>query len=138
VGYTPLRQRIYETSDLHFIFFSSYHREPNLKPSRLKDLFLSVLERVRQRYRFGLSGYVVMPEHVHLLSGKPERSDLSVVIQVLRRVVSRDASEGHFLQRRFYDFNLQPRLSVQKNFATCIAFGHPGLVEKPEDGRAVE
>jgi hypothetical protein len=32
-----------------------------------RDLLLQVLERVRRRYRFVVVGYVVMPEHMHLL-----------------------------------------------------------------------
>ena len=32
-----------------------------------RDLFLEVMERVRRRHRFVVVGYVVMPEHVHLL-----------------------------------------------------------------------
>jgi REP element-mobilizing transposase RayT len=31
---------------------------------------------VRERYRFDGVGYVVMPEHVHLLISEPEQGDL--------------------------------------------------------------
>ncbi len=31
------------------------------------ELFEDALERVRRRYFFAVAGYVVMPEHVHLL-----------------------------------------------------------------------
>jgi REP element-mobilizing transposase RayT len=31
-----------------------------------------VLERMRQRYRFVVIGYVVMPEHFHLLVSEPQ------------------------------------------------------------------
>ena len=34
-------------------------------------------------------GYVAMPEHVHLLISEPERSQLSVVIQMLKQITSR-------------------------------------------------
>ena len=53
--------------DLHFITFSCYHRQPLLGSTERRDLFLRVLEQVRQRYRWVVMGYVVMPEHVHLL-----------------------------------------------------------------------
>ena len=33
-------------------------------------------------------GYVVMPEHVHLLISEPERSKLSVTIQMLKQITS--------------------------------------------------
>jgi REP element-mobilizing transposase RayT len=41
-----------------------------------------VLERVRQRYQFVVVGYVLMPEHFHLLISEPQKASSSVVIQV--------------------------------------------------------
>jgi hypothetical protein len=38
-------------------------------------------ERVRLRYLFVVAGYVVMPEHVHLLVNEPQRALLSKAIQ---------------------------------------------------------
>ena len=54
-----------------------------------RDLFLKVLEQVRRHYRFVVVGYVVMPEHVHLLFGEPERGDPSVVMQALKQGFAR-------------------------------------------------
>ena len=53
--------------DLHFITFSCYERRALLQGKRAKNLFVKVLSEVRARYRFRLVGYVVMPEHVHLV-----------------------------------------------------------------------
>jgi putative transposase len=64
-------KRIYDTADLHFVTFSCYHRQQNLSLPLNRDLFLSVIEQVRLRYRFDIIGYVVMPEHVHLLLRSP-------------------------------------------------------------------
>jgi putative transposase len=46
------------------------------------------LEAVRQQYRFVVVGYVVMPEHVHLLVSEPERRELSVVLKALKQAVA--------------------------------------------------
>jgi putative transposase len=67
------------------------------------------LERVRRNYGFHVLGYVVMPEHVHLLVTEPERASLSVAIQMLKQMVSqklprRDGTA--FWQVRYYDFNV--------------------------------
>jgi REP element-mobilizing transposase RayT len=32
---------------------------------------LKIFEEVRQKYEFQVVGYVVMPEHIHLLIGEP-------------------------------------------------------------------
>jgi putative transposase len=53
--------------DDHFITFSCYRREPYLAAAASKDIFLDSLELTRKRHNFEVLGYVVMPEHVHLL-----------------------------------------------------------------------
>jgi REP element-mobilizing transposase RayT len=52
-------------------------------------LFLKILDRVRRRYPFVVLGYVVMPEHVHLLVSEPQRETLSTAIQALKLGVVR-------------------------------------------------
>jgi REP element-mobilizing transposase RayT len=47
------------------------------------------LARVRREYAFGLVGYVVMPEHVHLLVSEPKRGTPSTMLQMLKQRVSR-------------------------------------------------
>ncbi|MGH9511555.1 MAG: REP-associated tyrosine transposase [Terriglobales bacterium] len=91
---------------------------------RRRDLFLKKLEEVRQRYDFVIVGYVVMPEHIHLLIGEPEKGNPSKVMQAIKqgfaRVVlkqirkRRRVAQGELFardgeqvwQRRFYDFNV--------------------------------
>jgi len=40
---------------------------PVLRTIAGKDFFRNLLEETRRSYRFDVIGYVVMPEHVHLL-----------------------------------------------------------------------
>ena len=63
--------------------------------ARRRDALLRVLEEVRARYRFVVVGYVVMPEHVHLLISEPEQGSPSTVMQVLKQRV-----EHRLLKRR--------------------------------------
>ena len=42
-----------------------------------RRIFESALERVRRSFRLHVYGYVVMPEHVHLLLGEPQRDKSS-------------------------------------------------------------
>ncbi len=128
--------RFYGGNDLHFLTFSCYRRRPLFRNEAHCDLFLEILDRVRRRYCFVVLGYVVMPEHVHLLVSEPQRETLSTVIQALKLGVvrsmrcssgsvvakgprSRNNGEtwgtpvsgipihpGRFWQARFYDFNV--------------------------------
>jgi putative transposase len=81
---TQALHRYYGAGDLHFITFSCYQRQRLLNSDLRRDLFLKILERVRRRYRLVVLGYVVMPEHVHLLVSEPQRETLSIVIQALK------------------------------------------------------
>jgi putative transposase len=86
-----------------------------------------MLDEARYKFDFRLIGYVIMPEHVHLLMSEPKGGSVSRVLQVLKQRVSRamrgrkrrgggkqlrlDFADGlqedrRFWQRRFYDFNV--------------------------------
>ncbi len=106
-------KRFYGAGDLHFITFSCYQRRPYLNSPENKSVFLSILEQVRQQYRFLLTGFVVMPEHVHLLVSEPETGTPSSAMQVLKQRTARflnpdgSSPESPFWQARFYDFNVR-------------------------------
>jgi putative transposase len=60
---------------------------------------------MRVRYDFFVSGYVVMPEHVHLLVSEPREVILAKAIQALKLSVAVQRQERPFWQARYYDFN---------------------------------
>jgi REP element-mobilizing transposase RayT len=76
--------RYEHTGSFHFLTFSCYHRAQYLRTQAARNLFEDALERVRIRYRFVVAGYVVMPEHVHLLIGEPQKSNVSGVVHALK------------------------------------------------------
>jgi putative transposase len=93
---------------LHFVTFSCYRRQPLLATARAKRLFEVALEQTRRQYGFYVTGYVVMPEHVHLLVSEPERGTLARALQAAKQSVARRLIGGraHFWQARYYDFNV--------------------------------
>jgi len=136
-------RRYYDTGGLHFITWSCYHRQPLLNTDHRRDLLLNVLESMRLRYQFGVAGYVVMPEHVHLIVSEPLIGNQSTVVQAVKlgfaqRLIGGGRSDAprHVWQRRFYDFNLwSQRKEVEK-----LRYMHRnpvvrGLVAQPERWR---
>ena len=149
-------RRIYGFGHLHFITFSCYRRLPLLASARSRNVFVRTLDQVRRGYGFKLVGYVVMPEHVHLLISEPERGTPSTVLKRLKQRVSRQlrrkprrgvsvaqrafpfASSRNgplkqFWQRRFYDFNVWSR----KKKIEKLSYMHAnpvkrGLVDDPK------
>ena len=61
---------------------------------------------VRRRYVFFVFGYVIMPEHVHLLVSEPQRAGLEHAIQALKTSVSKQCQQRPFWLPRYYDFNV--------------------------------
>ncbi len=150
----PLKRR-YGQGDLHFITFSCYRRRPLLSTARARDRFVKILDEVRCRHEFRLVGYVVMPEHVHLLLSEPPKKNPSKILQVLKQKVARallrkrrtvadrqlslpfegsTRDRAHFWQRRFYDFNVWS----EKKLKEKLEYMHANpvqrkLVQHPKD-----
>ncbi|MGC2473951.1 MAG: transposase [Candidatus Sulfotelmatobacter sp.] len=142
-------KRYYGDDHLHFLTWTCYHRQKWLGEPKRRDSFLHILEEARRHYRFVVVGYVVMPEHVHLLISEPEEGTPSTVMQVVkqrfaRRVLRRKRrssaqlklwteEQPHVWQSRFYDFNVwSERKRVEK-----LRYMHRnpvkrGLVLEPE------
>ena len=130
-------KRFQQARQVHAITFSCYRRQPKLGTARARSEFECSLEKTRRSYEWCVLGYVVMPEHAHLLVSEPEKADLATAVQALKQSVSRRlalrAAEP-FWQARYYDFNVW---SDQKRIEK-LRYIHRnpvrrGLVAKPED-----
>jgi len=98
--------RYHHTGDFHFLTFSCFHRSQYLRTASARDIVLDSLERIRVRYGFVVAGYVVMPEHVHLLLGEPRRGTIADAVHALKLSVAQRREERPFWQTRYYDFNV--------------------------------
>lgn len=126
--------RFQNTGSFHFITFSCFHRLPYLSTPSARRLFEHSLETMRVRYDFVVCGYVVMPEHVHLLVSEPRIGVLSKAIQALKLSVSVQQRKRPFWQARYYDFNVHNELKRTEK----LRYMHRnpvkrGLALKPED-----
>ncbi len=109
--------RLQQSKQVHFVTFSCYRRQPFLHSNHARSVFEHSLEQTRRSYHFYVKGYVVMPEHVHLLLTEPERSTLATAVQSLKQSVAQKLAghHGRFWQTRYYDFNVcSPEKSVEK------------------------
>jgi putative transposase len=83
-GMTKGLVRYQQSGQFHFVTFSCYARQQYLGTPMVRDTFERSLETMRKRYDFIVAGYVVMPEHIHMLVGEPTKTLLSKAIQALR------------------------------------------------------
>jgi putative transposase len=143
-------KRYYGAGELHYITCSCHQRKRWLDTGARRNLFLKILEELRREHRFVVLGYVVMPEHFHLLMSEPQVGNPSTAMQSVKqrfaqRVVRRrrrrndaqavlwEAGPMPVWQPRFYDFNVwTERKRVEK-----LRYMHRnpvkrGLVQEPE------
>jgi putative transposase len=150
-------KRFHESGQSHFVTFSCYQRRPLLNAIESRLVFESALERVRLRFHLYVYGYVVMPEHVHLLVSEPQGAPFKPTLSIAERVglsggetprsladaikslkqgVSRRliGEAEHFWQKRYYDFNVRD----YRQFMEKLRYIHRnpvkrGLCKRPED-----
>jgi len=148
-------KRFYGQGDLHFITNTCYRRLPLLASAHARNVFVKILGEVRDAYGFLLIGYVVMPNHIHLLISEPAIGTPSTVMQVLKQRVSRrrrakrrrapatqlrlafgepDDALRQFWQRRFHDFNVwsQRKYDEKLNYMHLNPIKR-ALVQNPKD-----
>jgi len=133
----PSNLKRYQTSgSYHFLTFSCYRRLPYLDDDRERSTFLEELEKLRSRHQLYVFGYVLMPEHVHLLVSEPKLHSLAVTLNVLKHETSQRLKgvRPQFWQRRYYDFNVL----THRKFVEKLRYIHRnpverGLVDNPQD-----
>jgi putative transposase len=104
--------RLQQTGHSHFITFTCYRRMEHLTNSQACSVVLRALENTRSRYGLRVFGFVLMPEHVHLLLSEPEHGTLARALQSLKSASARMARGPRakrmgtlppFWQTRYYD-----------------------------------
>jgi putative transposase len=100
----------------------------------MQDAFLTALEESRLKFDIQVFGYVVMPEHVHLLISEPRDNGLSKLVQVLKTKVAitarwtnrRPAGGTPFWQARYFDHNVRNHAG----FVTQLRYIHRNPVKR--------
>jgi putative transposase len=110
-------RRFQQSESLHFITFSCYHRLPYLTDPESKSLVLTLLEQTRARHQARIYGYVLMPDHIHLLINEPPVTPLDQLLKAFKQSTSHHlkGNRPHFWQTRYYDKNIhgeEARLEV--------------------------
>ena len=131
--------RFQESEQSHFLTFSCCRRQPNFTSPDIYDLFLECLDRMRTRFVMRIYGYVVMPEHVHLLVSEPEQGSLADALHYLKlsftkRLNNGSSRTGPFWEKRYYDRNVRD----EDEFKVKLRYLHRnpaarGLVKGPGD-----
>ena len=157
----PLYHRVYTPGQAQFITASTYRRTPLFLSERFCRCFVQRLKEVRREGHFLLAGWVLMPDHFHLLIRPEPAEAVPLIVKALkeetakrilktlrqnpqhpwcRKVLARlqlpstvhDESHFRLWQRRFYPFNI----FTEKKFQEKLDYMHHnpvtrGLVGSP-------
>jgi putative transposase len=109
-----------------FVTFSTHHRIPFLTDRLACQILLDQIAIAREKYRFRLLAYVIMPDHVHLvlvpseacrvglMIGDIKRLSARLILGVLRKTAGPSAGQFHLpdqgrghavWEKRCYDHN---------------------------------
>ena len=143
---------------VRFVTLSCYHNYNLFRTHYAILTFIKYLNRIRGTYEVKLFGYVIMPNHIHLVLLPPMDTKLGRIIgelksksakeilafwrekeyKILKRlsIVRGGIERNVFWQRRFYDHNCRTKESVIEKINYC--HNNPvvrGLVKNPADWR---
>ena len=138
----------------HFVTFGTFKKFPLITNNENRKTIIDAIISMREKYGFRLLGYVLMPEHIHLvivpadgtklgrIIGEIKRESAVKILDKFKRLnspilskleVTRNGIKKHaFWQRRCYDHNCRTPESVWKAIDYC--HNNPmkrGLVNKP-------
>ncbi len=124
-----------------FLTFSTYQNQKLLLDHTACELLIKNLNSARTKHRFKLWGYVIMPEHVHIVMMPPDNMKLGLVIREIKSKMAREyfavigtsvIGSRTFWKRRCYDHNCRSRDTVLEKIEYCHR--NPvrrGLVQAP-------
>ncbi len=96
--YTPVMpsrlQRSDEPNQIHFVTFSCYRRLQFFRHDSVKLTFINAMKRCREKFDIRWIGYVIMPEHVHLLVA-PQAKGSDQITPMARLMNTLKGSSGH-------------------------------------------
>ncbi len=151
----PIYHRVYTPGELQFLTSSTYRRIPVFLSDRFRRCFVQRLGEVRQELHFLLVGWVLMPEHFHLLI-RPEPAETTPAImkelkeESAKRIIRtlranaqhpwcrkmlaslrlpstvHDESRYRLWKRRFYPFNV----FSEKKFQEKLDYMHNNPVQR--------
>jgi len=80
----PRQRHDYGSNHLHYLTASTYRRARVFDSDRFRSHFVKTLAELRLSLGFKILGYVLMPEHFHLLIWPGEPADPSKIMQSLK------------------------------------------------------
>jgi putative transposase len=142
----PKLKHLDDDHSVRYITFSCFHRQQYLNNDIAKKLLIEQIDISRINNNFKLLGYVLMPEHVHLVIFPETGTKIGTLLGSIKKRMSKryfqiidinTASKRYvFWEKRCYDHNCRSTETVREKIKYC--HNNPvkrGLVDNPGDWR---
>ena len=107
----------------HFLTFSCYRRLSLLSRERTRHWLIEAIIQAKEKYKYALWAYVIMPEHVHLVVYPlVQEYNISLFLKTLKQSVARKAK--HYLEENNRDW--LARLTVERGIRKVFRFWQTG------------
>lgn len=130
------QKRIYGEGYIYFITTKTYNNFPYFKEGLFCQLFIEELRIVKTLKSFRLFGFVITPDHVHLLLQPSEYYNISQIIQSLKQSFTRDinnivAYRLHFNEGATHESRLLPRINQSRLNGKQYSFRYKSIFAIP-------
>ena len=123
----------------YFVTFATEKRRAVFQDDGTSRLFVDELHNLRNELGFLLLGYVVMPDHVHIVIVPGQTTGLPKIMQYVKgrfaHLYQRESGgTGKFWQSRYYETTIRDEASLLRRIHYLE--GNPvraGIVRQPED-----
>jgi len=125
-----------------FVTFNCYRELPSLNSNMAKELLIKYIEMARDKHSIKIMGYVIMPNHVHLVMLPEKDMKLGLVIREIKSRMAKEyfarmenlsrGAQRVFWQKRCYDHNCRTPETTKEKIIYC--HNNPvrrGLVKSP-------
>jgi len=140
--HVPIYHRIYSPGELQFITTSTYRRVPIFRSERFCHFFVQQLKEARLEFNCLLIGWVLMPEHFHLLLKPQPAESTSTVIKELKEETAkrilktlRENQQYPWCRKMLARFRLPPSVHDESHFRLWQRRFHPFNVYSEEKRR---
>lgn len=108
----PMKLKHYDNiGGARFITFGTHRNIPILKSNLFKQYVLDSIVNVRNIFKFKLTGYVLMPDHVHLVILPEPGSRVGEIVGIIKR----DSAKRMMLKLREMNSPILTKLKVIRN-----------------------
>lgn len=137
----PRKPRIISPGSIYHVTVRGNNQQKIFKSVSARLKYLAILRTLKERYKFKLYAYVLMPNHVHLLIVPCEKGSISEIMHDLNLIYAKYFKRkhnysGHLFQDRFYSTIIDSETYLW----TVSRYIHlnpvkAGLCKKPENFR---